>query len=213
MAGPTEEVSDPVACFRALQRANAGYVKLKQAADGHVVELRLSWKCCNGSNLAAAAKIQGLQKLTLQTGEPDVPGIRSLAANPTLSSLEFLCFSYASNGLPVGLLSAASDLPNVRRLVLYYSDAPGSEYTALGSMSNLTELFIVASSNFTDAHFYSLTNAPALQFVDIQSSELTPQSTKMLNQFRLLTNAFLRSETWRTNWHRNATNTASGGVK
>ena len=81
---------------------------------------------------------------------------------------------------------------------------------ALAGMSNLTELVITYSRNFTDVDFYNLENAPALRSVEIQSDALTPFATKMLSQFqfRFLTNALLSGKTvWSTNWQPHAERT------
>lgn len=207
-----KEGSDPIAFVRAIERAKPDYVK--RNAEGLVVDLRLSYSLCNGSNLATVARIEGLKSLTLQCGPLDVAGIRSLAANRTLSSLDFQCFSYYSNGLPAGVLFAATELPNIRRLALIGSDAPESEYTALAGMSNLTELVIAYSKNFTDAHFNSLTNAPALRSVTIISNDkLSRQVANSLSQFPQLTNAVLHVKGWHTNWQPNAKSIEPGGVK
>jgi hypothetical protein len=168
------------------------------------LDLRREW--CNRTNLATVARIQELRELRLHSGALDAAGVGSLATSPSLSSLSFVCCGQ----LPAGVLSAAAKLPKIRRLELLASDPPSSEYMALAGMSNLTELVITYSRNFTDVDFYNLENAPALRSVEIQSDALTPFATKMLSQFqfRFLTNALLSGKTvWSTNWQPHAERT------
>jgi hypothetical protein len=196
IGGAADEGSEPTALVDAVERENPDCVE--RNADGLVVSLLLRHERCNPTNLASVASIRGLRELRLQGGTPDAAAVRSLAASASLSSVSFGCF----RELPAGVLPAVADLPNIRHLRLVYSDVPSEEYACLAGMSNLTELVITFSRNFTDAHLYSLKDAPALRSLKIQSEKLSSEASRMPEQFRSLTNAVLSGKTvWRTNWH------------
>ena len=207
-ASLAEEGSGPSALVREIERENPRFVE--RNADGLVVNLLLHREWCNRTNLLIVAKLPGLRELRLQGGAPDVAGVRSLAASPSLSSLSFACFGQ----LPAGVLPAVADLPNIRQLRLVASDAPSADYMSLAGMSNLTELAISYSRNFTDADLRRLQKVPTLRSLKIQSDALSAEAGNIIEHFHTLTNAMLSGKTeWHTNWHPRLDRTETGGPR
>src|SRR5207247_1521842 len=86
--------------------------------------------------------------------------------------------------MPESMLRAIAELKDLRTLKLGYSSISADGLRILGALKNIEKLGLEACARVDDAAAAELVNWPALKYVDLQDTKVSPQGVEALRKAR-----------------------------
>ncbi len=161
------------------QCPNVGADDLLALADApRLSELKLGGYQVDTQVLAAVAKLPRLKSLTVEDASVDGAGLRALAHSQAAARLEALSFARCSS-LDDDALTALSEFPNLRQLVLKDLPVTGTFLSQMPWLENLQTL--VLSQTFADEDaLASLRRCRSLKRLELAQVPLTERTLKTI---------------------------------
>jgi len=158
---------------------------------GNVVALRLLREWVTDWNLTLVSEIGSLKEVSLvtsKTNDLSGRGISSLSRLTNLVSVQVNC----GGSLPKGVFREVCNLRRLQHLGLAGAYPPAEEYTSITNLNNLTDLRVVACTNFTDKELNYLTNLVNLRSLVLYYDGISKEGTNVLQTMNGLTNVIVK---------------------
>jgi len=166
------------------------YKGLTRDATGRIIEARIGYTNLTDSNLFLLSKINSIQSLWMRGGPSkkyiSTEDLSSLHKLTNLIELHAGCFlAYWKPGV----FEQICELRGLKKLNLYYSfPAAAENYARLAQLTNLEELRITGTTNFTLREAHVLTNLTRLKNLSVQLNGLPSTDTNFFGTLHHLTN-------------------------